>query len=84
MQERLPDDALHDAWCFQLLVIGEAVQHLDQETTSRAPDVGWRRIAGIRDVIVHEYFRIELNRIRDIVALDLPPLRAAIERLSQP
>jgi uncharacterized protein with HEPN domain len=79
--EDLPDDALHDALCFQLVVIGEAVKSLDEEVCASAPEVPWRLIAGLRDVILHEYFRIELTRIRDIVEQDIPPLRAAIERL---
>jgi uncharacterized protein with HEPN domain len=81
LAEELPDDALHDALCFQLLVIGEAVKHLDSETSRGAPDVAWEQIAGLRDVIVHEYFRIDLARIRDIVARDVPKLRAAVESL---
>jgi uncharacterized protein with HEPN domain len=79
--EDLPDDALHDALCFHLLVIGEAVKHLDPETTSQAPEVRWQQIAGLRNVIVHEYFRIELTRIREVVERDIPPLRAALETL---
>jgi uncharacterized protein with HEPN domain len=81
IEEDLPDDALHDALCFHLVVIGEAVKHLDDEATRAAPEVPWRRITGLRDLIVHEYFRIELARIRDIVERDVPPLRIAIERL---
>ena len=77
----MPDDALHDALCFQLLVIGEAVKNLDSELSRRASEVPWQRIAGLRDVIVHEYFRIELGRVRDIVTHDIPTLRAAVEKL---
>jgi uncharacterized protein with HEPN domain len=79
--EDLPEDALHDALCFQLLVIGEAVKHLDSDTTSQAPGVPWPRIAGLRDVIAHEYFRIELARIRDVATRDIPALRTAVEAL---
>ena len=79
--EQLPDAALHDALCFQLLVIGEAVKHLDAVDRAAAPEVPWQKIAGLRDVLVHEYFRIELSRIRDIVERDIPALRAAIEQL---
>jgi len=79
--EDLPDNALHDALCFHLAVIGEAVKHLDDDTIRATPEVPWRRIMGLRDVIVHEYFRIELARSRDIVERDVPPLRIAIERL---
>ena len=79
--EELPDDALHDALCFQLLVIGEAVKHLDPDARRGTSEVPWQQIAGLRDLIVHEYFRIELARIRDIAARDIPVLRAVVESL---
>lgn len=81
LAEQLPDAALHDALCFQLVVIGEAVKHLDRDDRAAASGVSWQRIAGLRDIIVHEYFRVEIARILDIVERDIPPLRAAIEDL---
>lgn len=81
LAEQLPAAALHDALCFQLVVIGEAVKHLAPDDRAAASGVSWQRIAGLRDIIVHEYFRIELERILDIVERDIPPLRAAIEDL---
>lgn len=75
------EELLHDALVYQLLVIGEAVKHLDTEVRRRAPGVPWAKIAGLRDVIAHAYFRIDLVRIREIVDVELPALDAAIDEL---
>jgi uncharacterized protein with HEPN domain len=76
------DDALlHDALLFQFVVIGEAVKHLGPETRQAAPDISWADVAGLRDLIAHEYFRIEIERVLEIVERDLPALEQTIDRL---
>jgi len=75
------DPLLHDALPFQFVVIGEAVKHLAPETRNSAPEIPWTDIAGLRDLITHEYFRIEIHRVLEIVKQDLPPLERAIGKL---
>ncbi len=77
----LNDPLLHDALLFQFVVIGEAVKHLGEETRARAPEIPWEDVAGLRDLIAHEYFRIRIERVLEIVERDLPALEQAIERL---
>jgi uncharacterized protein with HEPN domain len=72
---------LHDALLYQFVVIGEAVKHLAPETRESAPEIAWADIAGLRDLIAHEYFRIEIERVLEIVNRDLPPLEQAIDRI---
>lgn len=55
------DPLLHDALLFQFVVIGEAVKHLAPETRDAAPEIPWIDIAGLRDLIAHEYFRIDIT-----------------------
>lgn len=76
--ERTDDPLLHDALLFQFVVIGEAVKHLEPDTREAMPEIPWQNIAGLRDLITHEYFRIDLQRILDIVERDLPGLERAI------
>lgn len=82
-EEPRGDDAalLHDALLFQFVVIGEAVKNLAPETRESEPDIPWADIAGLRNLIAHEYFRIEIDRVLAIVERDLAPLEQAIERL---
>lgn len=77
----MEDPLLHDALLFQFVVIGEAVKNLTSETRESAPEIPWSDIAGLRDLIAHEYFRIDMPRVLDIVDRDLPPLQQAIDRL---
>jgi len=72
---------LHDALLFQFVVIGEAIKSLAPETRDSAPEIPWADVAGLRDLIAHEYFRIEIERVLDIVERDLPALEQAIDRL---
>lgn len=72
---------LHDALLFQFVVVGEAVKHLPDETRARAPEVPWRDVAALRELITHEYFRISIERILQIVDRDLPVLQKAVTRL---
>jgi uncharacterized protein with HEPN domain len=75
------DPLLHDALLYEFIVLGEAVKNLAGETRGRAPEVPWQDIAGLRDLIAHEYFHIDIQRVLEIVEHDLPPLEEAIIRL---
>jgi len=72
---------LHDALLFQLVVIGEAVKGLGDELRGAEPEVPWRSVAGLRDMIAHQYFQIEMDRILAIIERDLPGLDDAVGRL---
>jgi uncharacterized protein with HEPN domain len=82
-EEPAGEDAalLHDALLFQFVVIGEAVKNLAPETRDSEPEIPWADVAGLRDLIAHEYFRIEIDRVLAIVQRDLSPLEQAIDRL---
>ena len=69
----------YDAVLRNLAVIGEAVRSLPNESRERMPDVQWAAIAGLRNIVVHEYFRVNPDLIIDIVDQQLGPLA---ERLS--
>lgn len=77
----MAEATVRDAILYNLVIIGEAVKHVGDTTREEAPDIPWRRIAGLRDLLTHEYFRIELGAIQKIVERDLRPLERAIEEL---
>lgn len=70
-----------DALLYNLLILGEAVKALGDETKARRPEVPWRQIGGLRDVLAHEYYRIDLTEIESILKRDLPALETAITTL---
>jgi len=73
-----------DALLYNLVIIGEAVKRLDPETTVRHDEIPWKSVAGLRDLLTHEYFRIEMAEIEKIIDRDLGPLEAAVKDLLRP
>ena len=57
-----------------LQIIGEAVNHLPEEITSAHPEIPWPQIRGFRNILVHQYFGVDLDVVRDVVETHLPPL----------
>lgn len=64
-----------DAVLRRLEIIGEAVKNLPAETRTNYPDVPWRKIAGIRDVIIHAYSGVKISMIWVVTQDDLPELK---------
>lgn len=64
---------------YSIGVIGEAVKAIGPDFRTAYPDIPWRAIAGLRDRIVHEYFRTNTRRIWDVVRDDLDPLENALK-----
>jgi len=71
----------YDAVLRNLAVIGEAVRSLPDESRERMPDVPWAAIAGLRNIVVHEYFRVNPDLIIDIVDQQLGPLAERLGNL---
>ncbi|MFZ1415067.1 MAG: DUF86 domain-containing protein [Defluviicoccus sp.] len=81
-REAFLGDELIQVWVFHhLLIIGEAAAQLGREFHARHPDVPWPQIVAMRNVLVHEYFGVDLDRVWQTVEDDLPALKPAVERL---
>ncbi|MGH9335847.1 MAG: HepT-like ribonuclease domain-containing protein [Vicinamibacteria bacterium] len=81
-REQLRDDDMrYDALLRRLLLIGEATKHVPPSVRNRFPEIEWRAIAGLRDVLIHAYFRIDDDTVWDVIHNDIPKLEA---RLREP
>jgi uncharacterized protein with HEPN domain len=72
------DERTAAAVLHQIFLIGEAAARLPEEIRKRAPNVPWEEIIGMRNIIAHGYFEVDLEVPWKTVRLDLPPLREQV------
>jgi uncharacterized protein with HEPN domain len=70
-----------DAVMRRIEIIGEAVKGVPDLIKTAHPNVPWRDIAGAREVLVHEYFRVDLEMAWDMVKKDLPMLELEVRTI---
>jgi uncharacterized protein with HEPN domain len=73
------DRDIQDATIRRIEVIGEAVKNIPENFRKKYPKIEWKKIAGLRDILIHAYFGINLERVWDIVKYDLPELKREIK-----
>jgi uncharacterized protein with HEPN domain len=77
-EEFLSNELVVDAIIRNLEVIGEATKKLPEELKNRHSNLPWKEIAGMRDVLIHGYFGVDLETVWDTVKEDLPALKKEI------
>jgi uncharacterized protein with HEPN domain len=70
-----------DAVVRQLEIIGEATKRLSGDFRSHHNQIPWRRIAGLRDVLIHDYMGVDMRRVWIITQNELPQLKMVIEQV---
>lgn len=83
LAEFVNDEKTYDAVIRNLQIIGEAVKNIPAGVRDRYPDIEWRKIAGLRDILAHAYFSLENEIIWDIIENKIPSLIERVERVLQ-
>jgi len=75
------DRKTQDAVIRNLEIIGEAAGNLPERIQKGEPEIDWRKITGLRNILIHEYFGINLPIVWDVVQNKLGPLETVCRRL---
>lgn len=77
------DDLVVDAVLRNLEIVGEASRNIPPEIRTDHPDIPWGRMMGLRNIVSHEYFGIDLSIIWQIITVNLPETKPLIEKMAK-
>jgi uncharacterized protein with HEPN domain len=84
-QQFLEDDRTRYAVCYAFAVVGEAAKRIPDTVKARCPEVDWRGMAGMRDILAHQYAAVEAfvlwETITERLPIELPALRRLLNEL---
>ena len=80
-EEFLADDRTFDAVIRNLEIIGEAAKNIPDTIKQNAPEIEWRKAAGMRDMLAHAYFGIDEDILWDVIKNKIPALYQAVKKL---
>ena len=81
LQKFKNNDLVIDAVVRNLEVIGEASKKIPPEIKATTPGIEWKKIAGLRDILIHEYFGVDVEILWDIIENKMPELKKAVQMM---
>lgn len=86
--ELISNEEKISAILYQITIIGEATKRLTMEFRQTHPEIPWRNLAGMRDILIHEYDQVDIDIVWDVIRNELPQLleyiRPLLSSLEQP
>ena len=82
-EEFIEDPKTQSAVIRQFEIIGEAVKKLDKNLTAKYPEIEWQAVAGMRDLLIHHYFGVDLDIVWESLREDLPTFKRIIISLKK-
>lgn len=79
----LTDKKTINAVLRSLEVMGEAAKRIPEELREKYPDIPWKRMAGMRDKLIHEYSSVDLEIVWTVIKEELPPVKPLVEKVFQ-
>ena len=79
-REEFAGDELLQTWVLHhLQIIGEAVGRLSDSLKEQHPEIPWRQIVAMKNILVHDCFAIDVNEVWNVVERDLPDLKTKVD-----
>ena len=81
-EEFMSSSIIQDAVIRNLEIIGEATKKISHQVKDKNQEIPWRQMAGLRDVLIHDYMGISLKIVWNVVQNEIPPLKIQIMGLT--
>ena len=81
--EFFSNDIIYSACAHKLTIVGEAAARMSDEIRGRNPQIEWRKVIGLRNFLVHEYFGVDRPMVWEVAVVEAPRLRDQVAAILQ-